>query len=146
VDSTGQKIEVVVSGAVLREAFLFATFVRSLLAALVMVDYLSIKADPSLPSLYSSGVVFGREPRGVETFVDLHEVRRKGWGDCAHLAAWRCAELRAKGERATLRVTWQVDPARRLRIFHVLVRRADRSVEDPSKLLGMNSIAESVAA
>jgi hypothetical protein len=45
-----------------------------------------------------------------------------------------------------LRVTWQVDPERRLRVFHVLVRRADRSVEDPSALLGMRSVAESVAA
>lgn len=141
-----QTIEVRVSGAVLQQAKLFAIFVRSMLAALVLVDYLAILSDPSIPPLYRSGVRFKREPRGVETFVDLYEVLRNGGGDCAHLAAWRCAELRAKGEKATIRVTWQVDDRRQLRVFHVVVRRADLSVEDPSKLLGMRSVADSVAA
>jgi hypothetical protein len=146
VDEKGHSIEVRVSGAVLRRALLFAIFVRSLLAALVLVDYLAIMSDPSVPSLYRSGVRFKREPKGTESFVDLYEVLKNGGGDCAHLAAWRCAELRAKGERATLRVTWQVDPKKNLRVFHVVVRREDQSVEDPSALLGMRSVADSVAA
>jgi hypothetical protein len=143
---SGAKIEVCVSGAMLRRAPCFAVFVRSMLGALVLANYLAIIGDPTIPKLYASGVRFMREPKGYESFVDLYEVIRKGGGDCAHLAAWRVAELRALGERATLRVTWQVDEARRLRVFHVVVRRADMSVEDPSALLGMHSVAESVSA
>jgi hypothetical protein len=39
-----------------------------------------------------------------------------------------------------------VDPKKNLRVFHVVVRREDQSVEDPSALLGMRSVADSVAA
>lgn len=117
-----------------------------MLGALVLANFIAIKSDPTVPKLYASGVRFMREPKGYESFVDLYEVIRKRGGDCAHLAAWRVAELRALGERATLRVTWQVDHAKRLRVFHVLVRRANGAEEDPSALLGMRSVAESVAA
>lgn len=142
----GQKIEVHVSGAMLRHAICFAYFVRAMLGALVLANFLAIVSDPTIPKLYASGCRFLREPKGTETFVDLYEVIRKRGGDCAHLAAWRVAELRALGERASLRVTWQVDEIRRIRVFHVVVRRADGSVEDPSALLGMRSVAESVSA
>lgn len=162
---SGQLIEVVASGVLVDHPLLFATYVRSLLASTVMANVLTLVADPTIPLLYESGCRFIREPKGKETFVDLHEVRRKGGGDCAHLCAWRVAELRARYNcPATLRVEWQVDEARKIRIFHVLVRRPDLKfapiprgtrifkrdargvLEDPSAALGMYDVQSSVAA
>jgi len=163
--TTGQTIELVASGAVLDNPVLFATYVRGLLAAQVMANVLALAADPSIPLLYRSGCKFIREPKGKETFVDLHEVRRAGGGDCAHLCAWRCAELRVRYRvPATLRIEWQIDHDKMVRIFHVLVRRPDLHwsqvplnskvfkcdeigvIEDPSAALGMYDVASSVAA
>jgi hypothetical protein len=162
---SGQTIELEASGVLLDNPFAFATYVRALLTATVMANVLTLVADPTIPLLYNSGCRFIREPRGKETFVDLHKVREKKGGDCAHLCAWRVAELRARYQvPATLRVEWQIDEARKLRIFHVLVRRPDlmfaqlpmgsrvfkrdpRGVlECPSAALGMYSVSDSVAA
>lgn len=162
---SGQLIEVVASGVLTDHPLLFASYVRGLLASTVMANVLTLVADPAIPLLYDSGCRFIREPKGKESFVDLNEVRRKGGGDCAHLCAWRVAELRARYNcPATLRVEWQVDEARKIRIFHVLVRRPDlmyarvppgsrvfkrdvRGVlEDPSAALGMYDVIDSVAA
>lgn len=88
-----------------------------------------------VPPLYQSGVRFRREPPGVETFRDAVTTYRAGHGDCAHLVAWRVAELREAGEPATIRIYWKPTPSGRL--FHVQVRRADGRIEDPSRKLGM---------
>lgn len=85
-----------------------------------------------LPPLYRAGVRYRPEPRGQERWQVPSEVRRKGFGDCEDLAAWRVAELRRKGERAAPYVK-QTGPAR----WHAMVRRGDGRLEDPSRLLGM---------
>jgi hypothetical protein len=136
----------------LRKSKAFAIYVRQLLGTLVGVNCLALLLDPSLPDIYKSGVRFRAEPKGYESFVDLHETLRAGYGDCAHLAAWRCAELRVrKGVPASLRVIWQHDPKSKLRVFHVLVRRPPcraypLGIEDPSLKLGMRSVRRSVSA
>lgn len=121
---------------VLRRPKLFAKWIRRALHSLVMVNYEDLLRKP-LPPLYRSGVVFEEEPRGTETFRDARNVWKRGYGDCAHLAAWRCAELRAAGEDAKLRVKWSCPRHRRRRLFHVQVRRADGRIEDPARRLGM---------
>lgn len=123
-----------------RHAKPFAEMVRKLLEALVSVNRLALRSDRRIPPLYSSGVRYMREAPGVETFRDLYIVLAKGGGDCAHLAAWRVAELQEAGENASLRIQWKVT-RRGPRLFHVLVRRGDKSIEDPSKLLGMKGAA-----
>lgn len=127
-----------------RNARLFAETVRCLLQALVMVDRITLQSDPSIPPLYKAGVRYQREPSGEETFRDVAVIKHLGHGDCAHLAAWRCAELQNAGENATLRISWKVfrrGPRKGKRLFHVQVRRGDGRVEDPSKLLGMGASA-----
>jgi hypothetical protein len=122
---------------VLRRPKLFARFVRAALHSLVMVDWWICRAG-LVPPLYRSGVRFQAEPRGRETFRDACNVYRRGHGDCAHLACWRAGELRADGERATLRVMWRRKrPGNKRRLFHVQVRRENGEVEDPSRRLGM---------
>jgi hypothetical protein len=59
--------------------------------------------------------------------------------NCDDLAPWRCAELREAGEPAKIRVQWKRDARTGQKLFHILVRRADGSIEDPSLKLGMRS-------
>lgn len=61
--------------------------------------------------------------------------------NCDDLVSWRIAELRNAGEAAKVRLKWQFDPTRGARMYHVLVRRANGQVEDPSKRLGMGNHA-----
>lgn len=118
-----------------KHARLYAETVRSLLQALVMVNRITLRSDPSIPALYNSGCRYIREV-GEETFKDVSSILSSKGGDCAHLAAWRVAELLEGGENANLRIQWKV-LRKGPRLFHVVVRRGDGSVEDPSKLLGM---------
>jgi hypothetical protein len=154
----GLEIRVRCGSPRLRESKAFALYVRQLLGTLVSVNCLSLMLDPSLPNLYDVGVRFKPEPKGYESFVDLYHVLDVGvdgeprTGDCAHLAAWRCAELIVReGVRASLRVIWMRDPRTGLRVFHVIVRRPPSmryplGLEDPSAKLGMRSVRRSVAA
>lgn len=84
------------------------------------------------PSLYESGARYQREPRGVEEWRTVLGVLRHMAGDCEDLAAWRAAELRLAGEpaRVVVRRTGR-------RVVHALVERADGTIEDPSRALGM---------
>lgn len=95
-----------------------------------------------VPLLYQSGVRYAEEPWNangarVEEFADIPTVYARRWGDCDDLAPWRVAELRAMGEPAKIRITWKTLKSGRL--FHVLVRRANGQIEDPSKILGMGT-------
>ena len=91
-----------------------------------------------IPLLYQSGVVYENEPPDmVDECVDIPTILERGSGDCMHLCCWRVAELREMGEkRARIALTWKVK-GKNKRIFHVIVRRGNGSLEDPSKLLGM---------
>lgn len=120
-----------------------------------------------IPPLFCSGVRFREEPwaigpnrlpGGLEQFTHVLELLDRGWGDCAQLCSWRCAELRTggwrtpdapKGEQATLRYfirprcpkcgpkvdCTELTHPNRSRSYHVEMRRADGRIEDPSQLL-----------
>lgn len=86
-----------------------------------------------VPPLYEAGIKYRLEPNsgeGWEEWADPWSVARRGWGDCDDLVMYRVAELLQGGEDASINVIW--DGTR----YHVRVRRADGSVEDPSHLLG----------
>lgn len=107
-----------------------------------------------LGPLYKAGVRFEPEPSGIESLIDglsiltlarpsmVNATPHTHWGDCWHLACWRCADLQESGEdrSATIRVKY-THPN-----YHVQVRRSKRFgqpgvddpfVEDPSRILGM---------
>lgn len=122
----------------------FAELCRRLLVGLVMANVETMqwarRMGKPFPPLLKSGVRYRAEPPGEESFVDAWILLRRGYGDCAHLCAYRIAELMCLGERASIRIKWNVpdDPrSRRPRLFHVQVRRADGRIEDTSRLLGM---------
>lgn len=70
----------------------------SLLNWLARSNARQIRLRPSLPLLYETSVVYGRE--AVETWSDYIQLLAAGWEDCDALAAARAGELLARGWRA----------------------------------------------
>jgi len=121
----------------LRRSRVFGIVIKALLDATVWIDLIYIKFHRVLP-LYQSGVRYSEEPEGqIESFDTIPAVLARGWGDCDDLGPWRVAELRAAGEKAKIRIQWKWHQISGQKLFHVVVRRADGTIEDPSALLGM---------
>lgn len=95
---------------------------------------------PLIPPLYRSGVTYREEPKNweLEHFDTIPVMLKRGWGDCDDLAPWRAAELRftRADPCANVAVKWKHLPSGG-RLYHVVVRRGDGSIEDPSRILGM---------
>lgn len=114
-----------------------------LLEALVQTNEIWWRAHPEAPPLYRWGVNYQPEPRNTpETWVGVGMIRRQRWGiDCDDWAPARAAELRVRMHEPA-RVIWTMRKVRGAdgqprRIYHVLVERADGTIEDPSAVLGM---------
>lgn len=110
--------------------------VRIMLAALCTANVFVMSqlaaAGRPLPQLYRSGVVYRRQA-GPERFRLAPDVYARRGGDCDQLCCWRVAELRLAGETGARAIPKVINP----KLIHVVVRRADGSIEDPSKRLGM---------
>ena len=116
---------------------LLARLVRPILEAAVQANQ-NLLRNLKVPPLYQCGVRYQNEPEGTnEEFALIPVVLARKWGDCDDLAPWRCAELREQGENAKIRVSWKVYKPSGFALYHVTVRRADGTIEDPSKILGM---------
>lgn len=90
-----------------------------------------IRAE-DLPSVYDVAR-YRREPRGREEWLHAAKVAELGRGDCEDLAAYRAAELRVhEGEPARVAVIRTGK-----RTLHAVVERADGSIEDVARALGM---------
>lgn len=108
-----------------------------LLEALVRIDLHILRKDPSIPDLYASGVRYEREPNGVEEWLTIPEIMRRGYDDCEGLAAWLAAEYRNKGIMAQAFAS-RVPTRAPIPLYHVRVRlRGGRVIEDPSRALGL---------
>ncbi|MDP2316567.1 MAG: hypothetical protein Q8P41_26980 [Pseudomonadota bacterium] len=70
----------------------------SLLNWLARCNARLLRERPTLPLLYSTSVVYGREE--VETWSDFIQLLAQGWEDCDALAAARAGELMARGWKA----------------------------------------------
>jgi hypothetical protein len=108
----------------------------ALVEALVMADRAYLRDYPDTPSLYDAGIpyVFNKDRwQDIPTML----VRREG--DCKDFTAWRVAELRQHGIKASVHVTDRLisSPDGRLTMYHVLVRLPGGLLEDPSAMLGM---------
>lgn len=112
----------------------FAILSRYVYEAMIDANRRFIEANPDFPKLYDSGVVY--DYSGTFEFVDCATTYFRGKGSCGHLTAWRIAELRNEGKKATI----HLDPQGEMDGFftyHVLIRLGDGSTEDPSVILGM---------
>jgi hypothetical protein len=76
--------------------------------------------------------------RGIEVFLDIPAIYRRGKGDCNELALVRVAELWRAGIAAS---PWLTKAANEKggTSYHCLVRWPDGSSEDPSLILGMGN-------
>lgn len=108
-----------------------------LLRALVALNREWLKAAPETPALYASGVRYESEPIGTEEWATIPTVLARGVGDCEDLAAWRCAELQARGIAASIEAVQRPSPLPGLNVWHVVVRLPGGRIEDPSRRLGM---------
>jgi hypothetical protein len=94
---------------------------------------LSLPKD-ALPPLYTSGIRYQSDPG--EQWQLPAQTALAGAGDCEDLALYRAHELRTRrGEDARVKV-YRSNP----RTLHAIVRRADGTLEDPSRALGMLSM------
>lgn len=89
--------------------------------------------------LYDSGVFYKQEPPGEEEWLDIPTLYKQGFGDCEDLACARVAELQFDGIPAVpcIRHKRFETPKGPMTIIHVLTLWPDGSIEDPSKVLGM---------
>jgi hypothetical protein len=95
-----------------------------------------------VPPLYQSGARYQRENyTGLhpEDWRDCLQVIRSGGGDCEDLAAYRAAELRVSGDQNAKCMFIERARPDGGRLFHIVVQRGDGSLEDPSRVLGMNA-------
>lgn len=124
----------------LKPSKILALVIREAIEAVVLANQLYLRLH-QVPSIYESGIRYEEEPAGqpYEDFAAVPVILARGWGDCDDLVSWRIAELRNSGENAKVRLKWAYDPIRGARMYHVLVRRANGQVEDPSKRLGMGT-------
>ena len=116
-----------------QQSKVLALVIKPLLDASTMNDMLFLRLHRGVPPIYKSGCRYQEEPPTYVTFADgtqsvveefasLPVVIARGWGDCDDLAPWRCAELRNRGEKASLRIQWRKQPSGR-KLYHILVRR-----------------------
>jgi len=135
------KVQFVLAGFSWRERRRAARRMRVLLDALTAINLDWLREYPNTPALYQSGVVYQREPPGREDWQDIPTTIERRNGDCEDLATWRAAELQAKGVRAraiAMPRPMVVGPGRELgTLWHIVVVHPNGSIEDPSRLLGM---------
>lgn len=110
--------------------------IRVLVKTLIVSDRLYLQAHPHTPKLYAAGIRYLREGPDSENYQNIPRTLELRTGDCEDLAAWRIAELQEAGEDCHL-VVREYDEPKDETDYHLLVGRADGSVEDPSAILGM---------
>ncbi len=96
-----------------------------------------LNAGGKAPKLYDSGIKYVEEELGKDQWQDIPETVKRGSGDCEDLASYRVSELRAAGEAANHAIEHRYNADEDIVLYHILVRRADGSIEDPSCKLGM---------
>jgi hypothetical protein len=109
------------------------------LLGLSLVGYIDLldhaRAGRPYPDLYASGVRYRREPPGSEVWQIPRGMYASKQGDCEDLCAgWRVPQLWLLGETKARPFVKRINP----RLRHILVERADGTIEDPSIILGMH--------
>lgn len=110
-----------------------------LLETQVQIDQWQMKQKKYAP-LYDSGVYYKAEPPGFEDWLDTPHLYDQGFGDCEDIACTYTAEKRERhGILSVPCVKFKdfVVNGKLITLIHVLVLNPDGSIEDPSKVLGM---------
>lgn len=114
---------------------------HDLLTVLVRTNRRYLRKHPECPRLYEADITYRRETT-VEEFNSIPVILKAGGGDCDDLAPWRVAELIERDrEPARIYVTCsqtQDGMGEPRRLYHIRLKRADGTIEDPSEVLGMH--------
>jgi hypothetical protein len=105
-----------------------ARFVGELVETMVTRNRQYLTHYPRL-TLMSAGIFY----KESSAWRDIPHTLKTGHGDCKSIVPWRLAELREAGEKAIVQVM-VLDEAR---LFHLQVIRGNGTMEDTSRLLGM---------
>jgi len=108
-----------------------AYILRAMLDGLIEVNQAYLRRYHATPSLYESGVIYGR----TQQWDSIPALYARGFGDCKTLTAADIAEERNKGVPTipVFRLNYLSEGI----LFHILVQRPN-GWKDPSKILGMN--------
>lgn len=114
---------------------------RSMLESLILADTFFLAEHPGTPLLYEAGLRYQPEEIGHDDWRDVPSILDHKGGDCEDLASWRVAELRhLHNENAQPYITYNLVRSARFgtfTLYHIRVQRADGTIEDPSRILGM---------
>jgi len=108
-----------------------------LLTALTRINVRYLQAHPETPLLRDANIRYEEEPPGQEDWQDIPTCLRMGSADCEDLAAWLAAEYQVRfgvPAHAFYKAFTKKDGGL---LYHILVRRPDGRVEDPSRAKGM---------
>jgi hypothetical protein len=116
-----------------------------LLRALTTVDVSYLRRRLDAPWLYGSGVRYVEKVPCIDGSCECWQDVQLTWqskaGNCKELSSWRIAELLVRRNEHASHVlslqTTDLGGGQTLHTYHVRVRRADGSIEDPSVRLGM---------
>lgn len=134
----------------------FGLAIKALLDAQVKINRIYLEQH-QVPPLYRAGVRYMNEPDSwiarlaplydgkeihIEEFASISEIIKRGFGDCDDLAPWRVSELQNCGENAKIRIQWKRPTPTARKLFHIVVRRGNGTIEDPSLKLGMGRLPD----
>lgn len=114
-----------------------------LLDALTKVCAYQLAQNPDLPGpyqRYADGrpvVLYKEEPPGAEDWDDVPTSLDMGVTDCETLACWQAAYLIVREGEDARAVYSREQQADGTWLYHIVVRRADGTIQDPSRDLGM---------
>ncbi len=108
---------------------------EQVLQGLARANVAAWRLFPNMPTLYRSGVRYQRElPGKREHWKSYPVILKARIADCDDLSAARVGELLASGEDPRARVhIYRTSP----KTLHAVVLRGDGTIEDPSRILGM---------
>lgn len=110
---------------------------ETFLEAQTRVNVVYLRANPTVPELYASGVRYAREG-SPELWKDIPTILEDGFDDCEGLSCWLAAELRVRRNIASARVRL-VRASKLFSLIHAVVIDDSNPSHrwDPSRRLGM---------
>lgn len=107
--------------------------IQAVLFGMTLASLQEIRRGLAPRDFWGQRLRYEREPPGRDDWQTWSETVRLGTGDCEDLCIGLTACLWAAGETSARAFPKPIRPG----LIHILVRRADGSIVDPSKALGM---------
>lgn len=107
--------------------------IQAALFGLTLASWYQIRKGVAPREFWNQQLRYVREPPGRDDWQTWADTVQLGTGDCEDLCIGLTATLWEAGEKRARAFPKPIRPG----LIHILVRRADGSIVDPSKALGM---------